>query len=62
MLDLLTEIEAFCAHHGLPERQFGEQALNDKNFIVDLRAGREPRRKTVARAREWMATFRAEAA
>jgi hypothetical protein len=62
MLDLLTEIEAFCAHHRMSERGFGEQALNDKNFISDLRSGREPRRKTVAKAREWMAAYRAEAA
>jgi putative IMPACT (imprinted ancient) family translation regulator len=55
---LLSEIEKFCATHRLSEWQFGEMALNDRHFIRQLRDDREPRRKTVERVREFMATYR----
>jgi hypothetical protein len=57
MLPLLDEIGAFIEAHGLSERRFGELALNDKNFVSDLQAGRSPSLNTVERLRRFMATY-----
>ena len=56
---LLSTIEVFCAAHDLSERQFGELALKDKNFVPQLRDKREPRRRTIERVHRFMATYRA---
>lgn len=53
-MTLLSEIEKFCTKHGLSERQFGTLALNDKNFIPQLREGRDLRLSTVERVRCFM--------
>jgi hypothetical protein len=58
MSTLLSDIEAFQSAHGLSDWQFGELALRDRHFIRQLRDGREPRRKTIARVRHVMATYR----
>jgi aspartate carbamoyltransferase catalytic subunit len=57
MADLLAEIEAFCARHGLSETRFGELALHDKPFVSQLRGGRDLRSSTVHRLREFMAGY-----
>ena len=54
--DLLSAIEAHCAKAGIPESTFGTLALGDPNFVKGLKAGREPRRKTVARAFDFILT------
>ena len=54
--DLLSAIEAHCAKTGTPESTFGTLALGDPNFVKGLKAGREPRRKTVARAIDFILT------
>ena len=51
---LLSDIEAFCARHDMSETQFGVDALNDKNFIPDLRDGRDLRFSTAERVRTFM--------
>lgn len=56
-MDLITEIEAFCTEHELTEGQFGVGALNDKNFVPQLREGRDLRLSTVERVRNWMANY-----
>ncbi len=58
MDDLLIEIEAFCRTHQVKESRFGRDAVNDTTFIPQLRQGREPRRATIARVRQFMATYR----
>lgn len=58
MQTLLSEIEAFIAAHEMSEWAFGEAALNDRHFIKQLRDDREPRRKTEAKVRHFMATYR----
>ena len=58
METLITEIDAFCAEHGLTEGQFGVAALKDKNFIPDLRAGRDIRLSTAGKVQDFMATYR----
>lgn len=42
----------------LTERKFGEEALNDKNLVPQLRAGRELRRDTERKVRLFMAAYR----
>lgn len=62
MPTLISEIDTFMAAHGLSERQFGELSLKDKNFVNQLREGRDLRLSTVAKLRHFMMTYRAEAA
>ncbi len=62
MDDLLTQIETFCADHGLSVWDFGEQALNDRPFVGQLRNGRRVWPETADKARKWMASYRADRA
>jgi hypothetical protein len=57
MQSLLDTIATFIAAHEISERKFGEEALNDKNFVSDLRAGRSPSMNTVERLQQFMATY-----
>ena len=61
-MDILSEIDAFIQATKLKEREFGLLALNDKNFVPQLREGRDVRASTVAKLKEFMASYRNEAA
>lgn len=52
---LAAVVQEFCARHGMPKTRFGDLALNDPSFVTELEAGREPRRKTVARVLDFIA-------
>ena len=54
--DLLADIEAFCASHGVGFAAFGKEALRDPCFVGNLRNGRELRRDTIAAVRRYMVT------
>ncbi|PZT91969.1 MAG: hypothetical protein DI625_14645 [Sphingomonas sp.] len=54
---LLPDIEAFRSAHGLSEWKFGDLALGDRHLVRQLRNGRELRRNTTARVRQFMATY-----
>jgi hypothetical protein len=54
MEQLISEIDAFLASQDLKETTFGEAALRDRHFVRQLRAGREPRSRTVAKVRQYM--------
>lgn len=56
---LLIEIEAFLRATGLSPTRFGWMAMRDRNFVFDLRAGREPRRSTERLARAQLARYHA---
>lgn len=56
-MPLLDDIAAFIRAHQISERKFGELALNDKNFISDVRGGRSPSLNTVDRLRRFMASY-----
>jgi hypothetical protein len=56
----ISEIEAFCAMHGMRESRFGRDAANDASLVADLRNGREPRRATVERIRRFMTALAPE--
>ena len=54
--ELLADIEAHCASHGLAKSAFGEAALGDPKLVFDVERGRELRRKTIGRIRHYMET------
>lgn len=54
---LLDDIITFIADHELSERKFGELALNDKNFVSDIRAGRSPSLNTVEKLKRFMSAY-----
>ncbi len=60
MSSLLNEIEAFMATHDLSEWQFGERAMGDRRFVKELRKGRRCWPETAQRARNFIATYRAD--
>ena len=47
--DLIHMIDAHLSQTGTGAAAFGLAAVGDPNFVRNLRAGREPRRKTVQR-------------
>lgn len=51
---LTAEIDAFLKRSGMSAAAFGKAAVNDLSFVRDLRAGREPRRRTIQRVREFI--------
>lgn len=53
---LLARIDAFLEAHGISPTAFGMSAVGDPNFVRDLRAGREPRRRVVSKVEDYMAT------
>jgi|JI10StandDraft_1071094.scaffolds.fasta_scaffold364195_3 hypothetical protein len=57
-LDILAQIDAFCARHDLAETRFGRMALHDPSFVYRLRAGADVRRSTIMKIRKWMADYR----
>ena len=46
---LLYRVEQFLKFHRMPPARFGREAVKDPCFVFDLRDGREPRARTVAR-------------
>lgn len=55
-LDLLAIVEAHIASSGMSKSSFGLAAMGDPCFVDQLREGREPRRRTVRRVMEFIAT------
>lgn len=53
-VDLVEAVQQFCERHAVPKSRFGELALNDPSFVAELEAGREPRRKTVAKVLQFI--------
>lgn len=55
-LDLLALVEAHLSSSGMSKSAFGFASVGDPCFVDDLREGREPRRRTVARVMEYITT------
>jgi len=55
---LLREVEHFLRTTKIPAARFGREAMRDPRFVFDLRNGREPRPRTVARIREFLESAR----
>lgn len=55
----LEEIEAFLDRTRMPAYKFGRLALNDPNFVGDLRVGRMPSLGVVGRVQEFIRSHEA---
>ena len=51
---LLREIEHFLRASTVPPARFGREVMGDPRFVFDLRNGREPRPRTIARIRRFL--------
>ena len=51
---LLRDIEKFLRQTGMPATKFGRLAARDPRLVLDLRNGREPRRRMVMRVEHFM--------
>lgn len=56
MTPLLTKIERHLRVSRVSPTRFGREAARDPRFVFDLRRGREPRPRTVARVLAFIAT------
>lgn len=54
-MHLLSTIERHLRRTGLPPTRFGREAIGDPRFVMDLRRGREPRPRTIAKVVAYMA-------
>lgn len=50
-----SEVEGFLERTGMSASAFGRAAVNDPNFVLDLRAGRNPNLGLVDRVHDFMA-------
>ncbi|HEY7808268.1 MAG TPA: hypothetical protein VIC34_13815 [Croceibacterium sp.] len=55
---LIRKIEEFMRHTKMPQTRFGRLAINDPQFVFDLRRGRVPRPQTEERVEHFMNTYR----
>ena len=58
---LLRTIEKFLREHDMPATKFGRLAISDPRFVLDLRMGRIPRRRTEERVEHFMNKYREHA-
>jgi len=54
-MTLLERIENHLKDNEISATKFGRQAVGDPRFVLDLRNGRKPRRKTVMRLEAYLA-------
>ena len=59
---LLRHVERHLRRFGVPPARFGTEAVRDPRFVFDLRNGREPRARTIARVEAYIAQMESEAA
>ncbi len=52
--ELLEKIEQHLAITGVAATRFGRAAVGDPRFVEDLRAGRVPRRRTIAKVETFL--------
>lgn len=51
---LLRQVENFLRQSEVAPTRFGRDAVGDPRFVFDLRKGRDPRPRTVARVRAYL--------
>lgn len=59
---LRAEVERFLVETETKPTDFGWQAMRDPSFVPSLRAGREPRFRTIKRVMDFIASQRESAA
>lgn len=57
-MSLLIEIDRFLRRTRMPETKFGRLAVRDPRLVHDLRRGREPQPRMIARVRTFIAEQR----
>ncbi len=62
MDDIIIEIDAFMAKHGMKPGTFGRLSVGDHHVVQQIRGGRDLRRSTERRIRAFMASYEAEGA
>jgi hypothetical protein len=58
---LLGKVELYLKRSGTPPTRFGKEAMHDPRFVFDLRNGREPSPRTVARVTAFLEQAEASA-
>ena len=53
---LLRDVEKFLRQSDVAPTRFGREAMGDPRFVFDLRNGRDPRPRTVAKVRAYLET------
>jgi hypothetical protein len=53
-MELLRRIEKYLRKSGISASRFGRDAMSDPAFVHGLRAGREPRSRTVKRVGDYL--------
>jgi len=53
-MSLLGRIELYLTHSAMPAARFGRLTLGDPCFVFELRTGRQPKPKTIARVSAWL--------
>jgi hypothetical protein len=51
---LIQDVETFLSRSGMNPSDLGREAMNDPNFVFDLRAGRDVRMSTAEKLRLFM--------
>jgi len=53
-VNLLREVEKFLRRNETAPTRFGREAVGDPRFVFDLRKGRDPRPRTIARVQAYL--------
>ena len=53
-MHILRDVEKFLNNSSMTAAKFGREAVKDPRFVFDLRNGREPRPRTIARVRAFL--------
>lgn len=53
-MELLDRIERHLKESHISATRFGRRAVGDPRFVIDLRAGRRPRRRTIEKVENYL--------
>ena len=53
----IRRVERFMKRHGVTPSRFGKEAVNDPNFVFDLRSGRKPNVVLMESVERWMRAY-----
>ena len=59
-MTLLERIEIYLTDNAISATTFGRAAVGDPRFVLDLRAGRMPRKRTIRRLEDYLSEHEAE--
>lgn len=55
-VNLLREVEKYLRRSDVAPTRFGRDVVGDPRFVFDLRNGRDPRPRTIAKVRAYLET------